>query len=168
MSANLIAGLVSGLISVAAVSYLINRARKSRVDGQLRFGFVLPGLALACLAFVGATIGGLFVDEDAWEVRTELLSMFGLIASFLAGAIFCSLEYFITRGHYDKDGICLATPWSGRRTGKWTDLTRVNYSRSMGWYTLSFKSGQKIRLSALLHGHAGVVELLELRGYTPR
>jgi hypothetical protein len=42
---------------------------------------------------------------------------------------------------------------------RWSDLVSVKLNDSANWYTLTFKSGNKIRLSRYLSGHLSALEM---------
>jgi hypothetical protein len=164
MESSVIAGLIGGLASVAICSYISTKVRGSAAPGALRFGAWLAVLAWCCLAFAGLAAAALFYDLDVWQKRSELIAVVGLIVGFGAGAAYCFAEYFGTRGTYDENGIDFSTPWTGRKVERWSDLVSLAFNAQASWYELTFRSGNKVRMSALLGGHGGVLSLLEGRG----
>lgn len=165
METSVISGLIGGVVAVLLVSYISSRIRGKASEGQLKFGWGLLVLGCCCLGFVALAIWALFYDLDAWERPTELLSIIGLFIGFGAGAVYCFIEYFKAYGSYDKNSIVFNSPWTGKKEEKWSDLVSVEYKSNASWYVLSFKSGKKIRLSRLLSGHGGVLDILEDKGY---
>jgi Bacterial PH domain len=163
MSSSDISRLIGGLVAVAIVAYISAKARGSAEQGTLRYGSWVVVLGWCCFALVGLATWALFFDQDVWQERSELLSVIGLIVGFGAAAGYCFAEYFSTRGTYDDNGIDFRTPWTGRKTESWSDLTDVEFNDQANWYVLSFRDGNKIRLSKLLNGHAGVLSVLEQR-----
>lgn len=53
----------------------------------------------------------------------------------------------------------LSTPWTGLKRERWTDLVSVEFNDWSSWYTLTFASGKKIRLSSYLGGHLSALEM---------
>ena len=163
MSSSILSGLIGGLASVAICSYISAKVRGSAEQGALRYGAWLVVLGWCCLAFVGFAVWALFYDLDVWERSSELLSVIGLIVGFGVGAAYCFGEYFFTRGIYDRDGIDLSTPWTGRKTESWNDLVAVDFNATANWFVLTFRSGNKVRLSTMLSGHGGVLDVLHAK-----
>jgi hypothetical protein len=121
-------------------------------------------LGFCCLAFVALAFSALFVDANVWEDGGELFAVIGLIVGFGSGAGYCFAEYFLTRGIYDDEGIDFYTPWTGRKAERWSDLVGVELNAQMSWYVLTFRSGNKIRISTMLSGHDGMLAVLEHKG----
>jgi len=164
MDSSVLSGLIGGMASVAICSYISAKVRGSAQPGTLRWGAWLVVLGFCCLAFVALAFSALFIDADVWEDRGELFAVIGLIVGFGSGAAYCFAEYFLTRGSYDDHGIDFYTPWSGRKTERWSDLGGVELNAQMSWYALTFRSGNKIRISTMLGGHGGVLAMLEQKG----
>jgi hypothetical protein len=165
MDSSVISGLIGGLASVVICAYISAKVRGSAEQGTLRYGAWLIVLAWCCLAFVALAASALFIDRDVWVDRGELFAVLGLIVGFGAGAGYCFAEYFLTRGTYDDKGIDFYTPWTGRKTERWSDLSGAVFNAQSSWYVLTFRSGKKVRLSSMLSGHGGVLSLLEDRGF---
>lgn len=165
MSTSVISGLIGGLASVLICSYISAKVRGSAEQGTLRWGAWLVVLAFCCLAFAALAFSALFVDANVWEDGGELFAVIGLIVGFGSGAGYCFAEYFLTRGVFDDKKIDFYTPWTGRKTERWSDLCGAELNAQMSWYVLTFRSGNKIRISSLLGGHGGVLSLLEDRGF---
>ena len=106
----------------------------------------------------------LFIDADVWEDRGELFAVIALIVGFGSGAGYCFAEYFLTRGGYNDERIEFYTPWTGRKTERWSDLVGVELNAQMSWFVLTFRSGTKIRISTMLSGHGGMLAVLEQKG----
>jgi hypothetical protein len=165
MDSSVVSGLIGGLASVVICAYISAKVRGSAQQGTLRYGAWLVVLAWCCLAFVALAASALFIDRDVWVDRGELLAVIGLIVGFGSGAGYCFAEYFLTRGTYDGSGIDFYTPWTGRKTERWSDLRGVVFNAQSSWYVLTFRSGNRIRLSSMLGGHGGVLSLIEDRGF---
>jgi hypothetical protein len=165
MGSSIVSGLIGGLASVVICAYISAKVRGSAEQGTLRFGAWLVVLAWCCAAFVALAASALFVDANVWEDRGELLAVVGLIVGFGLGAAYCFAEYFLTRGRYDDEGIDFRTPWTGRKSERWSDLRDVQFNPQSSWYVLTFRSGNRIRISSLLSGHGALLTLLEGRGF---
>jgi len=118
-------------------------------------------IVTACvyLALVALALWRLFVSED----RGELFLASGLIGVFGACAGFCVVEYFLTRGTYDNEVIDFYTPWTGRKIERWSDLCGAELYVPADWYVLTFRSGNKIRISSMLSDSRGVLAVLDQR-----
>jgi hypothetical protein len=162
---NLISGLISFLTTVVVMGILLRRSRQSPPTGQLCHGYFLPLLGSACLAFVAYTIAAATLQDELWQVPSELLSAIAIVIGFSMAAAYCFIEFFFTRGHYDEKGVVFRSGWSGTTIESWDDLLALDFDPFMGWYLLRFRSGRKVRISALLLGHWGVLEQLAARGY---
>ena len=165
MDSSIISGLIGGILSVVLCTYISKSVGSSTNQGDLKFGTFLVVLAWCCLAFVGLAVWALFYDDDAWEKTSEMVSIIGLFFGFGLASIYCFGEYFEVSGSYDETGIDFYTPWTGRKVEEWSNLESVKFNATTNWYLLTFKSGNKVRLSNLLSGHGGVLELLESKGY---
>jgi len=165
MGSSIVSGLIGGLASVVICAYISAKVRGSTEQGTLRFGAWLVVLAWCCAAFVALAASALFVDANVWDDRGELLAVVGLIVGFGLGAAYCFGEYFFTRGRYDDEGIDFRTPWTGRKTERWSDLRDAQFNAQLNWYVLTFRSGNTIRISSLLSGHGALLTLLEGRGF---
>lgn len=140
-------------------AYVAKRVGKSAAPGKLNYGVFMWGLALACLLFSLFPIAiTLFWghDKDFWA-KVALLIGFGL------SAIYCFGEAAFVRGSFDQDGIAFLTPWTGLKREEWKDLVSVELNDWCSWYTLTFKSGKKIRLSRYLGGHLSALEMAEAK-----
>jgi hypothetical protein len=124
----------------------------------------MVALGCCCLAAVGFAVWSFFNNPGIWHDRAELIAVIGLFVGFGFCAGYCFAEYFKTRGTYDERGIDFSTPWTGRKTEKWSNLESVTLSDA-GWYVLTFTTGSKIRLSAMLGGSKRVLELLDQKGF---
>jgi hypothetical protein len=164
MDSSVLSGLIGGLASIAICSYISAKVRGSAQQGTLRWGAWLVVLGFCCLAFVALAFSALFVDANVWEDGGELFAVIGLIVGFGFGAGYCFAEYFLTRGIYDDKGIDFYTPWTGRKTELWSALCGVELNDQMSWYVLTFRSGNKIRISTMLSGHGGMLAVLEQKG----
>lgn len=153
MSADII-GLVGGTIAIVLTSYVARRVGKAAVLGKLHFGPFMWILAVACLAFsllpiVSTVLGN---DKDFWA-KAALFIAFGV------GAVYFFGEAALVRGNFDSTRISYSTPWTGSKSEFWTDLESVSLNDWAGWYTLTFRSGRKIRLSRYLSGHMSALEM---------
>jgi hypothetical protein len=150
----IISGLIGGFIAILLTAYVANRVGKGGKPGQLRYGALMWVLAVACfgLAFlpVASTLAG--HDKEFW-VKAALVVGFGLASAY------CFCEAALVRGRFDDQGIQFHTPWTGTKTQSWRDIKSVDFVGSCSWYTLTFASGKKIRLSQYLQGHASAVEM---------
>jgi hypothetical protein len=149
-----ISGLIGGLVAVLLTAYVASRVGKSGELGTLRYGGFMWGLALACLIFaflpVVATLAG--NDKDFW-------AKVALFIGFAVGAAYCFGEAALVRGSFDEQGIRFHTPWTGTKSESWADLKSVEFVGSCSWYTLTFASGKRIRLSQYLQGHLSAIEM---------
>ena len=150
----IISGLVGGAVAVAVTAFIAKSVGKGSPGGQLRFGAFLWVLGLACLALALFPIGlTVFAghQRDFWP-------KVGLFVGFGAGAIYCFAEALFVHGKFDADHIEFSTPWTGRKHEQWSDLLSVELNDWCQWYTLTFASGKKIRLSRYLSGHISALE----------
>jgi hypothetical protein len=150
----IISGLIGGIVAVAVTTWIARRAGSAVVPGQLRFGPFIWVLAVACLAFaLFPLLHTVFWNdgEDHWA-KALLFVGFGL------GAVYCFGEAAFVRGTFDEKGIVFSTPWTGLKREKWEDLQYLELNAWCNWYTLTFRSGSRIRLSCYLSGHMSALE----------
>lgn len=165
MDSSIISGLVGGLVAACIGVVATKAARNKPANGELKHGMLLLILALACSAFSVLAAWMFFYDEDVHEKTSELVSVLILFFGFGLAAIACFAEYFKVYGSFDSEKISFYTPWTGQKNENWEDLVSAEFNSSMYWYTLKFKSGKKIRLSAYLLGHGEVVNIVGERGF---
>ena len=151
---SIISGLVGGLVAAMLTAFIAKRIGKASAPGTLKFGLVLWVIATCCLVFAVFVAMTFFAnhDKDVWA-RVALSAGFGV------GAIYCFAEAAFVRGRFDETGITFSTPWTGSKSEKWVDLVSIKLNDSANWYTLTFKSGNKIRLSRYLSGHLSALEM---------
>lgn len=151
-----ISGLIGGLIAVLLTAYIANRVGKGGEPGTLRYSGFMWGLASACLIFaflpLVATVAG--NDKDFWA-KAALFVGFGF------GAAYCFGEAALVRGSFDEEGIRFHTPWTGTKCERWANLRSVEFVGACSWYTLTFASGKRVRLSQYLHGHLAAIEMAD-------
>jgi hypothetical protein len=165
MDTSWISGLVGGIAAIFITAYISKKVRDSSVDGELRFGNSVIVLGWCCLGFSALAFSAFFYDNDVWKDRGEFFAVVFLVVGMGIGAIYCFGEYFKVHGNFDDEGIVFHTPWTGTKTEKWNDLASFDFNSWGNWYVLEFKSGARIRLSALLSGHGKVLDLLSQKGY---
>ena len=151
---SIIHGLVGAVIATALTAYVAKQVGKAAAPGQLRYGPFLWVVGLASFAFallpVAMTIF-LGHDRDFW-------AKMALFVGFGVGAVYCLAEVAFVGGSFDEHGIVFSTPWTGVKRERWADLDSIEVNSSCCWYTLTFRSGKKIRLSFYLGGHADALE----------
>ena len=135
------------------------------MDSSIISGLI-GGLAAVIIGvFVTKAARMFFYDEDVHEQTSEFVSVLLLFFGFGIASAACFAEYFSVNGTFDSEEISFHTPWTGSKKEKWDSLVSANFNGSMYWYTLQFSSGKTIRLSAYLHGHGEVLELIRARGF---
>ena len=150
----IISGLLGGLVAVVLTTYIAKRVGKAGRPGELRHTGFMWALGCACLVLallpVAATVAGSHKDT---------LAKAALFLGFSLGAIYCFGEAAWVRGSFNADGISFRTPWTGMKSERWSELRSIDFVPSCGWYTLSFASGKKVRLSQYLRGHMAALEM---------
>ncbi len=112
-------------------------------------------LAVACLGFsLLPVVMTLLGNDDEFGAKAALFVCFG------GGAIYSFGEAAFVRGSFDSERISYSTPWTGPKSEAWKDLESVKLNDMAAWYTLTFKSGSKIRLSRYLSGHMSALEMV--------
>lgn len=155
----IVSGLIGGAIAAALTAYIAKSVGKTGAPGQLRFGTFMWILAVACLALALFPVAlTLF-----WGHDKELLAKVILFVGFGAGAVYSFWEAAFVRGTFDEEGIVFSTPWTGLKREKWKDLISVELNAWCSWYTLTFRSRNKIRLSRYLGGHLSALEMADAK-----
>lgn len=165
MDSSIISGLIAGLLAVVICTLVAKAARRKNTNDELKHGPLIFILAFACMAFSIFAAWVFVFDEDVHEQSSELVAVLLLFFGFGMAAIACFAEYFKVSGTFDSNNISFYTPWTGFKKETWEDLVAAKFNGSMYWYTLEFKSGKKIRLSAYLLGHGEVLEIVNKRGF---
>ena len=154
----IITGLLGGAIAVFLTVYISKKVGESAKAGQLHFTKFMCSLGVGCLLIALLPIGLTLLGHDK-----EFWAKVFLFVGFGVGAIYCIGEFLFVRGSFDREGIEFFTPWTGLKKEVWTDLTSMELNDTCSWYTLTFKSGKKIRLSKYLAGHYSAVKIAERR-----
>ncbi|GAA0858733.1 hypothetical protein [Aliiglaciecola litoralis] len=165
MDSGISSGIVGGLIAVIIGLSITKAAKRKTTNGELKHGLFIFFLALTCFIFSMFAAWAFFTVEDIHNDTSEFISVLGLFFGFGLCAFACFAEYFKVKGHFDSQRIEFHTPWTGTKDENWDDLMSAKFNASMYWYTLKFKSGNKVRLSAYLLGHGEVLEILKGRGF---
>jgi len=149
----IISGLIGGAIAMAITAFVANRVGKSGAHGQLRFGPFLWVLGACCLAFALLPAAAMVVDY-----HRQFWPKLALIIGFGGGGAYCLVEAAFVRGSFDAEGIQFSSPWTGMKREAWKDLESLELNEWCSWYTLTFKSGRRIRLSKFLTGHMAALD----------
>lgn len=156
-------GVIGGIIAVILCTYVSSKARHKSTDGQLKFGWLIHGLAWSCLViFLALSYVFLFVD---YNHERDFYPIIGLLSMFGFGAFYSFGEAFKVHGKFDKTSIQFQTPWTGSKDEKWSDLKSIKFNILASWCVLTFESGAKIRLSNLLNGHGLVIDHVKSLGH---
>jgi hypothetical protein len=150
----IVSGLIGGVIAAALTAYIASKVGKAKTPGVLHFGPFMWGLAIASLAMALLPVAiTVFAGHDR-----DLWAKVVLFLAFCAGAVYSFAEAARVHGRFDDDGIEFYTPWTGLKRENWRDLVSVELNDWRQWYTLSFRTGTKIRLSRYLHGHLSALK----------
>ena len=163
MDSSITTGLIGGIISVILCTYLSSKVSHKTHDGQLKFGVAIAGLAWCWLAIALVCMYVLLFTD--YNVEKNFYPLISLIAIFGIFAIYSFGEAFKVHGKFDETSIQFCTPWTGAKDEKWSNLKSVKFHSIPNWYTLTFESGSKIRLSALLGGHGLVIDHVKSLGH---
>ncbi|PTP00583.1 hypothetical protein CWN85_23080 [Vibrio splendidus] len=165
MDSGITSGLIGGLVAVIIGTIITKSTKKKVTNGELKHGVFLLVLAIACLtlSLLAAWVG--LYDNDVQPKTGDLVAVLGLFSGFGIAALACFAEYFKVKGRFNDSSIEFHTPWTGAKKEHWDDLISAKFNTSMYWYTLHFKSGNKVRLSSYLLGYGEVLELLKSRGF---
>jgi len=164
MDSGLIGGIVGGVVSIILCGFVSSKISHKSNDGQLKFGIIISSLFWLCLAIVLICLYALVFTDINYD--RDLFPIIGLIIGFGLGAVYSFGEAYKVCGSFDIDSISFHTPWTGSKSEKWSDLESAKFNSTANWYTLTFNSGAKIRLSALLTGHGLVLDHVKSLGYT--
>ncbi len=153
---------IAGVLCIMLLSFLSTKLRNHLIhkNAQLKFGYTVVVLAWTCLTFSLLSFSAFFYDNDVWTKNSEFYSVVGLFIGFGIASIYCFAEFFRVHGFYDEYHIEFYTPWTGQKNETWNNLNHAKFDASTSWYILEFKSGKKIRLSTLIHGHREVIAAL--------
>ena len=164
MSSSIVNGLIGAVIATALTVYIAKRVGRAGAPGQLRYGSFLWILGVASLAFALLPVALTLV----WGHEKDFWARIALFVGFGSAALYCFGEAAFVRGTFDEDGIVFSTPWTGLKRERWADLESVDANGTCSWYTLTFRSGKKIRLSFYLSGHEYALERALARlGWSP-
>ena len=155
----IIGGLVGGVIAAGLTAWIASRVGKGGRPGQLRYGAFMWGLAVVSLVFALLPVVVSLHRGDSSEFWAKTV----LFVGFGVGAIYCFGEVAFVKGEFDEEGIVFHTPWTGTKRERWEDLVSAEPNAWLSWYTLTFASGRKVRLSTFLTGHLSALEAARSR-----
>ncbi|BAJ03097.1 hypothetical protein [Shewanella violacea] len=159
----MVSGVIGGIIAVMICTFISSKVGNKSVDGQLKFGLFISGLAWTCTVISLACVYVLFFTE--YNEERDFWALIGLIGGFGICAIYSFGEAYKVHGKFDEQSIEFHTPWTGSKNERWENLEFIKFNSQGNWYLLKFKSGAKIRLSALLGGHRLALEHLKSLGH---
>lgn len=163
MDSGIIGGIIGGIVSIALCSVVSTRISHKSNSGQLKFGLIVSVLFWVCLFIVVFCIYSLIFTDINYD--RDLIPILGMIAGFGLASVYSFGEAYRVKGRYNSQVIEFHTPWTGSKSEKWADLESVKFNVSANWYTLTFISGSKIRLSALMQGHGLVIDHIKSLGH---
>jgi hypothetical protein len=155
----IISGLLGALIAGFLTQYIAAKVGKGGEPGQLRFGAAMWVLGLGCSAFALFPIASTLF----WGQDKDLWAKIGLFVCFGLGAVYSFGEAAFARGGFDEQGIWFSTPWTGLKRERWENLETIELNDWASWYTFTFSTGTKIRLSRYLIGHISAIEMAEVQ-----
>lgn len=158
-------GVFTLIVGTLFLRSIVARAWAAQTHGRLEYGAWVASIGALSLFWVAFAAWALAFDEVVSEQPSEFWSAIGLIVGFGASATYCFGEYFGVRGTYDEAGICIKSPWTGRKSAAWGNLKSVDFNRRIGGYTLVFEDDMKIRLSLGLRGVSGLAATLNRLGF---
>ena len=161
---DLLPGIVGGVIAVALLLCIQYRVKRMPANGEIRRGVFMFGLgmAFAVITIVFAYI--LIAGIDGWGSSNDRVFDLVLFAVMAASALYFLLEFFTVRGRYDATGIQFQSIWSGKRCEVWENLASVEHNELASWHRLVFNNGASIRISTLMGGHQGVMDIISTLG----
>lgn len=165
MDSSIISGLLGGVAAIMIGLFITKSARKKVTNGELRHGFWLLIMAFACLSLAMFAGWAFFYDNGVQEKSSEMVAVLGLFFGFGFTAVACFAEYFTVQGRFNSQKIAFYSLWTGAKEELWQNLVTATFNSWLYGYTLEFKSGAKIRLSAYLLGHGEVLQILKDRGF---
>ncbi len=158
-------GIITGIVTVAVITYFTRKALYAAEEGQLKFGLFMKVLGFVSLIFSVGPFIVLLTENYQVQKPGETTALIGLTIGFGIAAAYTLAEGFLVKGSYNDVSIQFSTPWTGRKCEKWDDLESVHFNRWGYWYVLKFKSGKVIRLSSYLDGHGFLLNFLKNHGY---
>ncbi|WP_269520791.1 hypothetical protein [Alteromonas sp. BMJM2] len=164
MDSGLLGGIIGGIVSIVLCSVVSTRISHKSNNGQLKFGLIVSILFWVCLFIVLICLYSLIFTDINYD--RDLFPIIGLIVGFGLAAVYSFGEAYRVKGRFNSQTIEFHTPWTGSKNEKWTDLESAKFNVSANWYTLTFTSGAKIRLSALMQGHGLVIDHVKSLGYS--
>lgn len=139
-----------------------------RVDGAtitLRHGQLLRGFSL--LAFFGAPLlFGLWLIFFPARSQTTLVPVVITVLALAVVALLLVWEAFQFQLTLSPTGLEARSPWKGRFTHTWPQVTALSYSRTNAWFSLSFADGGAFHVSIIVPGVSKLLETCE-RHLTP-
>ena len=163
MSLSTVISMTAGIIIILLCTYVLDNSIEPKRSGELRYGSFFMALGLI-LFLVTLTIGlAYFNSEQAHKRPFTIYLAIGMLFMLTVIACYCFIDYFYVYGSYDREGIVFYTPWTGKKSQDWDDLESIEFLPIIFCYLLSFKSGEKLKLSCFLVGHSNLIHWLESR-----
>ena len=143
--------IIKALLTGAVFAYIGYSIKRDAVKGKLFYSKWIVWLGVACLTLSSTALYALLTGKVKDEVG-QYIAVSIIIICFAIGAIACFLEYKITSGDYNKEGVSLCTPWSGCKQCKWSEIDEIIYNDYWHWFVFYCKDGKKMRFSSYLTG----------------
>jgi len=155
--------LIKGVVVVIVTSFIMDFLRKStyqKVKGALNYKIEMKIVAVLNLAFA-ILLWWVFVSKNyQYQKFSQTVSLILLIIFFTASSLYLLAEVLFTKGRFDEEGIYFQSIWGGKREKKWKDLISIDSNDTLSWYILTFKDGEKIRISYFLGGAGDMIDFL--------
>lgn len=134
----------------------INSSGSLPKSGELRYGAALKWIGWICLGFCLAmvTVAGV---AAAKEQKMIVIACFGAFS--LLGAVLLAEAYWV-RISYDEQCIRTRSPWRRSRRIAWSEVVSCDYSMHNQWYRIHTRSQGIVRVSLLLRGVPGLLQML--------
>ena len=143
--------ILKAIITIAIFSYIGYITHKESKKGKLFYSKWIVWLGIICLIFLLIILYALITGQVKNELK-EYIAIITLFLFFLITTFACFMEYKITLGKYNEEGIKFCTPWSKCKECKWSEIDKVTYNDYMHWYIFHCKDNQKMRFSIYLTG----------------
>jgi hypothetical protein len=130
--------------------WLSSGSTRPGAPGTLAYGTKHRVFAVVLTLALVLMVGGVAIAHP--PKGRDLLIALGMLAFFAALVTPLLLEFYRVHFVFDELGVSVNSPWSPKRTLRWSDVRAVRWRSSMKWLDLTDASGIRVHLSPWLMG----------------
>jgi len=149
--------LFAVVMALVAKWIAASRARERPAAERHRLQHPPATLVIGLIAF--GFFAGIAILSNVYSNKTTTIYTTLMFVGFAVMALAMVADYCFARHEVSADGMRYGRMTGVRGSLTWRDVTRVRFSQSMKWFTLTLADGRTVRVSAM---HVGLPEFARL------